>query len=246
MGGWANGLLDNDSAQDWLGVFASEIKNDIIEIHEQSSRKHAGTLCAAVGILLRLSRDFDPFPGLGDPPHFYPRLICAISANVKHLINFPGNSPQVLAAVLSGKGQELAERPSKLKKSVSRCLHEGQPGILQSAFSKLEDDMFAHPSSKSYIKLKTKRLIKQIDEQLTDHECILDMHFYPLGAMLAIPLLLPLDGLRSSKIQKWQDKCKKTWASKNADEDTNDIHSSRKYRRSVLAAFKHMSTVYGG
>ena len=246
MGSWDHGLLDNDSAQDWLGEFASEIENDIIQIHEQSSRKLAGALSAAVGILLRLSRDFDPMPGFGKPPHFYPRLICAISANVTHLVRFPGNSAQILAAVLHGKGEELAARPAKLKASVNRCLHAGQPGILQGAFSKLEDDMFAHPSSKSYMKLKTKQLMKRIDEQLTDRDRILDMHFYPLGAMLAIPLLLPLDGLRSGKIQKWRDKCESTWASKNADEDTNDIHSSRKYRRNVLAAFKEMAAAYGG
>ena len=90
MGAWDDGLLDSDSAQDYIGSFASCVQQDIMEIGDDDSRKIAGTLSAAVGILLRLSSGcFDPIPGLGDKPHFYPRLLTAISHNICLLYTSP-------------------------------------------------------------------------------------------------------------------------------------------------------------
>ena len=89
MGAWGDGLLDSDNAQDFIGKFVRGIEQDVIEIHEMNSPKLAGNLSAAVGILLRLSHPFDPMPNIGGPPHFYPRLVCALSANFLHYMNYP-------------------------------------------------------------------------------------------------------------------------------------------------------------
>ena len=58
MGAGGDGLLDNDSAQDFISELVRGIEQDVIEIHEMESRKLAGRLSAAVGILLRLAYSF--------------------------------------------------------------------------------------------------------------------------------------------------------------------------------------------
>ncbi|MDB2686723.1 DUF4259 domain-containing protein [Mariniblastus sp.] len=115
MGAWDNGLLDNDQSQDFIGEFVRGIEEDIIAIHETRSGKLAGTLSAAVGVLLRLSHPFDPMPGLEDPPHFYPRLISALSANLERFMKYKGDAPQVLVAVLTGQGSTQSSHHLRLR-----------------------------------------------------------------------------------------------------------------------------------
>ena len=238
MGAWDDGLLDNDSAQDYIGSFASRVQQDIMEIGDDDSRKIAGTLSAAVGILLRLSSGcFDPIPGLGDKPHFYPRLLTAISHNIEHILNFPGNAPQLLAAILRGHGEELASRETKLDPKTNGCLFGGQPGVLQGSFSVLESDLFAHPSSQAYMKAKTKELVTEIDDALKDRESVIDMSYSYLGGMLGLLLVLPLNGLKKSKIEKWRKHCHRIWDSDGAADEANDLEFELGYRENVNASF---------
>jgi len=246
MGAWDSGLLDNDSAQDFIGEFCHGVEQDIIEIHERESRKLAGNLSAAVGILLRLSHDFSAIPGLGDPPHFYPRLICALSSNFKHFLNFPGDTTNIIATVLGGfGGWELSARPANLGKNVQNCLFGGEQGVLQGGFSKLEADLFDHPSSKTYMATKSRVLIKEIDSRLKDREDVIDMSYSSMGGMFGLLLVLPFRGLTSKKVQSWQNRCHAVWDSAGCDIETNDIVFERKFRANVNRAFRCAHKFYG-
>ena len=244
MGAWDDGLLDNDSAQDYLGSFASHIQREIIEIGDERSRKIAGKVSASVGILLRLSFGFDPIPGLERPPHFYPRLLAVISHNIEHLLDFPGDSPQLLAAVLKGHGEELASREAKLDKAIHGCLFGGRPGILQGAFSRLETDLFTHPSSRAYMKSKTKELVAEIDYALRDRQTTIDLSYSYVGGMLGLILVLPLQGLKKSKIEKWRKHCHKIWESDGANDEANDLEFEIGFRKNVGVAFDCAAKIY--
>ncbi len=244
MGAWDDGLLDNDSSQDFIGAFALGVEQDIIAIHENRSRKLAGNLSAAVGILLRLSHRFDPIPGLGEPPHFYPRLICALSANCEYFLSFPGDTPTLLAMILAGRGSELSERPAKLNKQIQKCLFGGKPGVLQGGFSKLEMDLFSHSSAKAYLASKSKYLIREIDSQLKDRKEVIDMSYSYLGGMIGLLLVLPIKGLTSKKIEIWQKRCHAIWNSDGSDGETNDIEFERGFRKKVDRAFGCAVKIY--
>ena len=244
MGAWDDGLLDNDSAQDYIGSFASRIQREIIEIGDERSRKIAGKVSASVGILLRLSFGFDPIPGLEGPPHFYPRLLAAISHNIEHLLNFPGDSPQLLTAVLKGHGEELASRKAKLDKKIYGCLFGGKPGILQGAFSELETDLFTHQSSRAYMKSMTKELVSEIDNALRDRQTVIDLSYSYVGGMLGLLLVLPQNGLKKSKIEKWRKHCHKTWESDGANDEANDLEFEIGYRKNVDVAFDCAAKIY--
>ena len=244
MGAGGYGLLDNDSAHDYFSDFTRGIRQDIIRIGDNDSRKIAGNLSAAVGILLRLSFDFDPGPVLDDKPHFYPRLICAISHNFDHFLNFPGNAPQILGALLRGRGEELSRRPAKLDRKICECLYD--VGLLQGSVSELEMDLFAHPSSRTYMALKSKELISEIEYSLKNRNNVIDMSYSFLGGMIALTLVLPLRGLKASRIEKWRKHCTKIWNSQGADEEANDLEFEIGFRENVQTAFECASLIYSG
>ncbi len=245
MGAWDDGILDNDSAQDYIGRFSSRIQQDIIQIGDDDSRKIAGNLSAAVGILLRLSSGcFDPIPGLEDKPHFYPRLLCAISHNIEHILHLPGDAPRLLAAVLKGEGEELAARETKLERKIHGCLFGGQSGVLQGKFSVLESDLFAHPSSQAFMKAKTKELVAEIDQTLQDRDEVIDMSYSYLGGMLGLILVLPCQGLKKAKIEKWRKHCHSIWNSDGADDEANDLEFELGFRENVNSAFDCAAKLY--
>ena len=245
MGAWGDGLLDSDNAQDFIGKFVRGIEQDVIEIHEMKSPKLAGNLSAAVGILLRLSHPFDPMPNIDDPPHFYPRLVCALSANFLHYMNYPEDAPRLLAAILSGHGSTLSDRPAKLSKQIKTCLLSGPPGVLQGDFSKLETSLFSSPSAKTYLRLKSKELIKGIDTNLKNRDSVIDMSYTDLGGMFGLLLVLPVVGLKSKKIEAWRKRCHSVWESAGSDDDANDIEFERGFRKNVDRAFKCAAKMYG-
>jgi hypothetical protein len=245
MGAWGNGLIDNDSARDCIVDFTLRVQREIIEIGDGESRKIAGTLSAAVGILLRLSPNcFDPIPDLGDKPHFYPRLLGAISHNLEHMSSFPANAPQVLAAVLRGQGEELASREGKLEPELLAALFGERSGVLQGTFSVLETDLFSHTSSRTYMKAKTKELVAEIDKAFKIRESVIDMSYSYLGGMLGLLLVLPFNGIKASKIEKWQKHCHKIWSSNGAAEEANDLKFELGYRDNVNAAFCCAAKLY--
>ncbi len=237
MGSWDNGLLDNDTSLDYIGLFTTEVEQNIISIHENSTRQSAGALSAGVGILLRLGHRFEPMPTLAPPPHFYPRLISALSANMLRLLDFPGNSAQVLAAVLCGHGEQLASRPAGLAKPILNSLFGGKSKEMSRQFSKLEYDLFLHPSAKKYLVTKSKSLIQQIDACLKDRQDVIDMSSSFLGGMIGLLLILPIQGLSPKKIQSWRERCENIWDSAGANEEANDITFERGFRKKVTQAF---------
>jgi hypothetical protein len=245
MGAGGDGLIDNDSAQDYLVDFELSVRRDIIEFEGDDSRKIAASLSAAVGILLRLSStSFDPIPYVGDKPHFYPRLLGAISHNIEHMGCLPASAPQLLAAVLRGNGEELASRHAKLEPEHLGALFGRRSDVVQGAFSVLELDLFAHPSSKTYMKAKTKVLVSEIENALKNRESVIDMSYSYLGGMLGLLLVLPFVGLKASKIEKWQRHFHKIWNSKGAPEEANDLVFELGYRDNVNAAFGCAAKLY--
>lgn len=237
MGAWDDGLLDNDSAQDYIGTFASVVQQDIVLHGEASSVKIAGRLGASVGILLRLAYGFDPMPCLGDGPHFYPQLISAISYNFKHIVDLPGESPGLLSAVLQGRGEELASRPAELDKQVHACLFGGKQGFMQGAFSALETDLFTQRSASTYMAEKTKYLIGEIEAQLKSRNEVIDLSYTCFSGMMGLLLVLPHKGLKKKRIEKWRERCCGIWNSPGAEDEANDLDFETRYRRNVLAAF---------
>lgn len=244
MGAWDCGLLDNDCAQDWIGAFARQIELDVIAIHENKSRKLAGNLSAAVGILLRLAHCFDPIPGLHDPPHFYPRLLSALSANFTYILEFSGDAPKLLGTILAGGGSQLTERPAELTKPIKTCLFGGQPGVLQGGFSRLETDLFSNPSARTYMVRKSQEIVKQIDSRLKDHDDVLDMSYTSLGGMIGLLLVLPFQKITAKKIAIWKNKCHAIWHANGSDDRTNDIEFERGFRENVDSAFRCASKIY--
>ncbi|MEL7500098.1 MAG: hypothetical protein AAFN77_21035 [Planctomycetota bacterium] len=208
MGVWGSGLLDNDTSWNYIGDFTSEVRQQIIEIGDESSRKHAGLLAGSIGILLRLGAScFDPIPGL-ERPHFYPQLILALSNNFEHWINFPGRTPEVLMSILYGWGEQLSERPPILKKSLHSCFHEKTEGA---SFSLLESDLFANPSSLAFLKKKIKGVVAAISKEVVNPESVEEMGYSNLNGMLALLHVLPTPNLNKRKVERWAKIWRESW-----------------------------------
>ena len=94
------------------------------------------------------------------------------------------------------------------------------------------------------MKSKTKELVAEIDCALKDRQTTIDLSYSYVSGMLGLILVLPLQGLKKSKIEKWRKHCHKIWESDGANDEANDLEFEIRFRKNVGVAFDCAAKLY--
>jgi len=236
MGAWGYGILQNDSAQDGMCDVANQIQIDITSLAKEGSAENAAKLAAGTALLLQFSQySFNP------ENDFYEKLIQALTVNQNYIQDLPGNSAEVLNAVMDGHGAELAGRDGVIDADIDKALHsdEDEGFIMQKAFSVIEPDLFLHPTSAAYLQQTVDGLVAQVDEEFADEEMLSDLSREAecMGAF-GLLLIIPKAQVPPEKFTQWRNQFHEVWDEMEATGDEIEDGFAEQYNSFLEVGFQ--------
>lgn len=237
MGTWDAGLLDNDTALDGLGHLADGVVEDLIQAAGgEPGAKTTDTLCVAVGVLLQLSGwDFDLESASGQ------KIVEALQQQAEALGKLPAPARELMNAVMSGKGRELAERTAAAGE-VDRLLNSGTRGA---RFGPRYEPLFASKAAARYVQTIAKRCVEAIDEDFEDESNWSDLcrEGMGMGHLAALTALEPCK-VPPTKIARWRKLAKQGLAELREAAD-GELEFHEKYYANLDKVFAHLLARFG-
>lgn len=227
MGTWDHGILDNDTALDGLGDLAGGIVVDVRALASaRPGARSTAQLGAAVGLLLQMSAY-----SFSEGSDAAPDLAAAIRAHEAGLRHLPPRAQAVLRQVLAGQGEQLAERPARLRPETAALLHAGQGA--RSGFGLREASLFARPAATAYVQQIARRCVAAIQEDFEDEDNWHDLCREGIGAgALAALLVIGPCRVPRSKLERWRRCAQKGLARLEAEAD-EELSFHRVYYRNL-------------
>lgn len=236
MGAWGYGILQNDTAQDSMCEVAHRIESDIEQLSLTASEENAAKVGAAVGLLLQFS-----YYSFSPENEFSNTLVRALAVNREHFDQLPGNSANVLNAIIDGQGTELAGRDGEIDAEVDKALHsdENEGFIMQKAFSVCERDLFRHPLAAAYVQKVVDEIVAEVDEGFADDEMVDDLSREAefMGGF-GLLLILPAGTVNPEKFRQWRDQFHEVWKDWEPTGDDMEDVFAQKYNGYLELAFE--------
>jgi len=223
MGSWGLGLLDNDGALDAVGALSRGIWKDIEElVRLPPSGAGAGSLAAAVGLLLQLS----PY---AFKSAFEATIRAAIERQRPSFADLAPPARALLDAIARGSGAELASRRGERSDELRRALG-GYVSHVR------EPSLFEHPASVAYTQSFVDQTAESLDAGLfRDGFDLYETDF--LGG-LAILLLVRPSRLARPRVERWRDRMRTSFARlREENPGSPDLAMFAQYMDNVETAF---------
>jgi len=223
MGSWGLGLLDNDGALDSVGALSRSIWKDIEElVRLPPSGAGAGSLAAAVGLLLQLS-----------PYAFKSAFDATIRAAIeRQRPSFGELSPParaLLDAIAGGSGADLASRRGERSEELRRALG-GYVNHVR------EPSLFLHPASAAYTQSFVDQTAASLDASFFADG--FDLYETDFLGRLAILLLVRPARVERLRVERWRDRMRIAFARLREENPTSpDIAKFAEYMANVETAF---------
>lgn len=234
MGTWAEGLLGNDCAFDGLEEIADGVIEDIRSLRRaESNSETVGRLAAAIGLLLELGASYD----LSDNSKQSRDILEALRVHESAFrLQLPPEADQLLARVLAGEGEALAQRAAPLPEKIARALHAGSEP--PSTFGPREPALFENPAAAVYVQEVADRCVAMIDEDFEDESNWSDLCREASG-MGPLAFLLVLEPCRvdAQKIAGWRRAAKEGLAQLEA-EPNDELDFQRSYHANLDLVFE--------
>ncbi|MBL4844794.1 MAG: hypothetical protein JKY65_04640 [Planctomycetes bacterium] len=231
MGTWDEGMLDNDSSLDGLGDITHGLIEDIQTLGTtEPGASSTGRLGAAIGILLQLSPfDFSADSGQSES------IVEALKAHEQGIgSHLPAAAQKILARVVAGEGQKLAERTAALPATLTSALHTG---AASGPFGLREPSLFETESGAAYVEEVAQRCVQLVADDFEDEDNWSDLcrEASGMGALATLLVLEPC-AVSPEKVLEWRTSAAKGLAQLEAEQD-DELDFQRPYYANVDLVF---------
>lgn len=213
MGAWGHGIMQNDSAQDDLCEVIAGIYDDVIALgKEPTNRTTVARLGAGIGLMLQLSASY----WFNEEGEHWPPLREVLALHEKGFAAVPPEAGCILAHVLAGKGEELADRDAPPNARLSGALFaKDLQGFhpFERTFGYREPALFGEPEAARYVQEVADRLANVVDEGVA-HDYMLEHPCDEADFIAALSVLLVLEPCHvgPGRFASWRERFRKVQA----------------------------------